>query len=341
MTPIHFLVPFWGDKYRHYFEDCLWRSLGPQLRPEDKVVVACPDKDARACLHLPLTHILFDPDPSRPVYWNQNEAQKHLLRWAFDRYIYASLQSPDMIVSSGFVAALQRRIDRGEDVVQYTALRQNETTLFAEIGSRRSFAGREVADLNIRHLHHECDPLFEGDPRQPWLPPLRLWRVGGQLVIHSFICVPILMNLAKLHKLNLQCVKHLAFENIFLDKNFLRPGIRWGHVTDSDELGIISLSPDYPSAWHHPRRYPRFWRELGFRMSFYLWPRAGWQAYQQGAVWHPGPATTLVSTSFLCCKRWDPLSWALGWLARWYLLYFRPWCARSAVITYIYRRLFK
>lgn len=341
ITPIHFLVAFWGEKYRHYFETCLWPSLEPQLRPEDKVIVACPTEDFpnHKDIRFRTSWVPFFPDPSKPVYWNQNEAQKAMYRWCFENKVYASMQSPDLILSQNYVATLQRHINLGYDVVQHTALRQNESTFFAEVGERRVFSPRELAGLCIRHLHRECDSLFEGDPRQPWMPPLRLWRSSGQLIIHSFVANPILMNFAKLHRLNLRCVKHIAVENIFLDKNF--KGCKFGLITDSDDLSALSVSPDYPSTWHRPRHYSRFRRELGFRMAFYLWPRAGWDAFQTPSIWHSGELGYGAGshTSWFCRRRSDPLSFLLGHLARFYLLHFKPWAARTSWIKSLYRSI--
>jgi hypothetical protein len=340
VTPIHFLVAFWGDKYRNYFETCLYASLQPQLRKSDRFVISCPFIDYKnmpIVLQDNIVWIPFAPKKTDPIYRNQNEAQKRMYQWCFDHKVMASMQSPDLILSQGYVGTLQRYIDNSYDVVQHTALRQNEETLLKEIGDRRLFSPRELADLNVRHLHRECDPLFQGDSRMPWMPPLRLWRVGDQLVIHSFVANPVLMNFAKLRKLNLRCVKHLAVENIFLDKNFR--GCKFGLVTDSDELSVCSLSADYPSTFTRPRNYSRLRRYLGLQMSYYLWPRAGWTAFQTPSYWHPGELKPVTSTYTMLQRHWSIHAWLLGNLARFYLLRLLPWCSRRPMLKRTWRRI--
>ena len=338
--PLYFLCAFWGDKYRHYFETCLYASLRPQLRSRDRFLIACPTRDFNAlpepirdrCWHEPFTY-----DADRPVYWNQNQAQKSLYRTCFELKLLASMQSPDQLISQGAVETLLRYHARGYDVVQHTALRQNEQTFLSEVGERRLFTARELADLNVRHLHSECDALHDGNAAQPWLPPLRLWKDGkGNLIVHSFVANPVLMDFAKLKKLNLRCVRTIAVENIFLDKNFR--GCRFGLITDSDEYGACSLTPDYPSVWKPRPPRSMWWMKLGLQMSYYLWPRAGWVAFQTPAVWHAGNVKP-ISTPIRFKRRRSMLAFVLGWGARIYLLHLLPWCARRRLLKKTWRAI--
>jgi len=332
---IFFITVLWGSKFVNYFRQHTLPSLGHQLRAQDRFVFACPSEDFPSDLPNAI-HVSFWPDPSAPVYKNQNEGQKRLLKFAFNRAAWASVLSPDCIVSDNYVSTLVRLQAAGYDLVQHTALRQNEDTWKAEVGERTRFSARELAGLNIRHLHRECSPFFAGSSAMPWLPPLLLWHSGDDaLIIHSYISNPILMNFGRLRSLDLNCVKEIAVENIFLDYNFMKlPNLKRYLVTDSDELGVCSLSPDYSPAWHPRAPRSEWWMNLGLRMSKYLWPKAGRFTFLQAQVWHAGDKcfrpTFPMFTRLFCIRafRFDPLAFALGHLARAWLLHFLPWAKR-------------
>jgi len=330
MKPIYFIVTFWGRQYADYFRESTLATLGPQLRPCDKWLIVCPCADRPDYLD-PNKFIWIELPPigDNPVYKQQNEGQKLAYQWCFEHKVWASMASPDYIVSDNYVQTLIRLQSEGYDLVQHTALRQNETTFRAEAGDRKTFSPRELAGLNIRHLHREQTPFFQGSRMMPWLPPMRLWKCEDQLILHCYIANPILMNFGSIEKLNLRCVRYLAVENVFLDYNFT--DVKRYLITDSDELCTASLSPDYPPAWKERGSRPRWWLDLGLRMSRYLWPRSGGYVFARAAYWHCGELKHVTSTEEFCAGafRFGPLSFTLGYLARFYLLHFLPFLRRK------------
>ena len=345
--PIYFMVPFWGKRYLDYFTDCLLPSLGPQMGPGDRWIIACPFEDYVELVNSGLidTHrVLWEQikdvntataPRGTAALLQQNIAQTRLVKRAFKEGGYGCLLSPDNIVSNNFVATLRRAAADGYELVLYTALRQDEDKVFAEIGARRDLSAREVASLNVRHLHSELLPFEEGHPAQPWLPPLRWWRHGAGMIIHAYISAPVLMDYRSLKRHNIDCLKTQQLENIYLDRNFRHAKTLL--ITDSDDLGIISLAQDYPSIWTKRRNRPRWWKALGLQMSQYLWPRYGRGSFQTPAYWHLGKLQPIEATRQACQLRLDPISMVLGLAARWYLFHFRPWCARQPWIKKPYR----
>lgn len=296
MKPIYFMVPFWGERYRNYFLDCMYASLAPQMGPNDRWMIACPHSDVRELLKvLPAPPYWIElpewnTDPrSRNVPDFQNYAHSLLMLRAFENRCYASLGSPDVIYSNNTVAALRRAIERGDHLMLCHGNRQDEAKVMAMIGGERNLSARRIADINVKCLHREMLPFEEGNPAQPLVPPLRWWRDGNGIIIHTHIAMPALMDFRWPRKLNLRCMKHEAFENIFLEKNFL--GCQAHVVTDSDEMGVISLSPDYAPAWRN--RKPRSWRtrRLGLQLGRLVWTNSGCEdIWRQQIRWHSDDA---------------------------------------------------
>jgi hypothetical protein len=343
MRPFCFMVPFWGQRYRDYFMDrCLPSLLAPGnlplLRAADghRVLIATTPADWEAISHLRLmdklrsyaTPTLVDiPSPLSETAPGGADAIRHmnlclrnLTETAYSYRAYGCSLLPDVIVSDGMVASLIGRAQAGYHLVLCTALRQTEETVLAEMRERglmprcSSFSAsgeplaippRVLADLAVRHLHSDV-AIFEEDSRaQPFLPPYRFWRVPsrGGLILHGFFAAPILMDYGIVDAHDVTCFSAGGFEQGYLQNNFYKGKIHV--VQDSDELGMLSLTPRSvvlakPVAHRRLLQRSRWAQQLSMRVSLGVYARSArdllkrdllrlpirWHAEDLDEAWH-------------------------------------------------------
>jgi hypothetical protein len=316
MRPFCFMVPFWGQRYRDYFVDrCLPSLLAPGnlplLRAADghRILIATTRADWEAISNLRLmdrlrsyaTPTLVDiPSPLSDTAPGGADAIRHmnlclrnLTQTAYSYRAYGCSLLPDVVVSDGMVASLIRRAQAGYHLVLCTALRQTEETVLAEMterglmpqSSRLSASGesltispRVLADMAVRHLHADVTIFEEESPAQPFLPPYRFWRVPGRsgLILHGFFAAPILMDYGIVDTHDVTCFSAGGFEHGYLQNNFYKG--RMHLVQDSDELGMLSLTPRSvilakPVGRPHPLRRSRWAQQLSMRVSLGIYAR--------------------------------------------------------------------
>jgi hypothetical protein len=355
--PIHFMVAFWGERYRRYFLECAWASVNPQMRARDRWLIACPPDDWDYLRRHGLTvNMIWEPIPAadtrprtRAVPVHQEMALRKLMERAYAMRVYAGLMSPDIIFSDNLVTSLVAAIKRGDNMVLILSTRQDENGVLTEIGKNRCLSAREVARLNIKHLHREMWPFEQGNPLCPLVPPIRYWRHPDGLILHAHVAMPILMDFgwlaAKRGRIDTDCLRNEALENIFMQRNFT--GSQVHLITDSDEVGCISLSPDYGSAWTRKRFLNSpFMERLGLRVGYFVWTNSGLPGiFAKPIWWHAGdakvPQVFAAATSAFCAQEAEqnPLQWCVS--AAIYLLRYRFyfWLARRPWLKAISRKL--
>jgi len=280
MRPFNFMIPFWGERYRGFFVDrCLPSLLAPNNLPllnatdGHRFLIATTRADWDAIKDLPIMQrlrrhatpepiIIDDPSVTPPgsvaAVMQQNHCQKLLIEAAYKDRTYACMLWPDVIFSDGTVAALRKRAEEGCQLVLCASLRHVEETVLAELQSRDLLSAsakhsdaatdmpippRLLADISVRHLHPEV-LVYDGDsPELPVLPPFIFWRIDGNgIIIHSFAGQPLLMDYAAIERHDTACLDTDIFENVYLDRNFSSKH-KVHIVSDSDELGLLSLTP--------------------------------------------------------------------------------------------------
>lgn len=280
MRPFNFMIPFWGEAYRGFFVDrCLPSLLAPNNLPllaaadGHRFLIATTGRDWEAIRDLPIMQrlrrhatpepiIIDDPRVTPPgsvqAVLQQNHCQKLLIEAAYKDRTYACMLWPDVIFSDGTVAALRKRAEEGYQLVLCASLRHVEETVLTELRSRGLLPAsakhsqsatdmpippRLLADISVRHLHPEV-LIYDGDSAElPVLPPFIFWRVGDNgIIIHSFAGQPLLMDYAAIDHHDTACLEKEIFENVYLDRNF-SPRHKVHVVSDSDELGLLSLTP--------------------------------------------------------------------------------------------------
>jgi hypothetical protein len=100
-----------------------------------------------------------------------------------------------------------------------------------------------LTEIAVCNLHPEVEPFAEGQRRQRARPPFRFWRLDGGrgLILHTFFGLPVLMDFAVVPADHTACLDHSDFESAYLGRGYSLCKLRV--VTDSDECGILSLTP--------------------------------------------------------------------------------------------------
>ena len=162
--PFHFLIPFWGQRYREYFVNyCLPSLLAPNNLPllEAKdghvFLIATTADDWQAIEALPIMgrlrrHVLpkfleiphpkteTAPGSSNAIMY-LNVCQRRLVEAAYRERCYGCLLWPDFILSDGMVASLLRDVSLGCHLVLAAAIRQVEENVVGELVSRGYLSG--------------------------------------------------------------------------------------------------------------------------------------------------------------------------------------------------------
>ena len=308
------MVTFWGPTYRQYFVDrCLASLLAPgnlpQLRAEDghRLLIATPPEDWEAIELLPImravrryvTPIHLDIGPPHPTppgseaaILQQNRCHKLLLETAYSYRTYACMLWPDIIFSDGLGLSLLRWAAEGKQLVLFASLRHIQETVLDELAVRcllprdarpsltckpLIIPPRLLADISVRHLHPEVAVYDFEDSRLPPCPPHLFARVAGDrgIVLHTFHGQQIMMDFAVLETHNTDCLVRGLFEDVYLDENFA--GCEKIHIVrDSDEFGILSLTPSAVGSFSNRQAVARSKHRQAFALSWRL----------RAAMWH-------------------------------------------------------
>jgi hypothetical protein len=344
IRPLHLLITFWGPRYRDYLINfCLPSLLAPRNLPlleatyGHKFFFATTEEDWKAVHRLPIierlgrhmepVHVRIDSPRSAEyaaVIHREQSAFRILLEAAYDRTALASMLSPDVLVPDGFIETLLQKIDDGYQLILCPSLRQVESETLAELANlgiispkeqRSQTAGsivipkRIAARLMVVHLHPELFPFEEGATGQPLRPPFRFWRSEQGLILHTFYGTPVLMDFANVPFDHTSCLDDAhTFESTYVFRNFASC-TRIHIVRDSDELGLLSLTPGVTVERKQPPA-KRFRSLCSVRRSYITYTRGGrdrvrdllsrsvtrWHGYDLQTSWNDWEAsiTTLV-----------------------------------------------
>src|SRR5277367_2963882 len=150
LRPFYFIVAVWGERFTDLLLNfCVASLLSPNnipalLNSGNKFLVATTDEDWERMQSQPIFQLLeqyidpvfirIPPCPSGAnKYLHMGIGHKLATHMAFDDRAYAAVLTPDMMVSDGTVAALQRHAVNGIQVVLTAALRFGEEPLFEHL----------------------------------------------------------------------------------------------------------------------------------------------------------------------------------------------------------------
>jgi hypothetical protein len=174
VRPFHFMVIFWGPRYRANFVDlCLPSLLAPNnlplLRSADghRFMMATTKEDWQAIEGLPIMERLRrhatpvwveigspeeTPDTAdalaryAAIIRHQEVCYRALVKAAYHPRAYGSLLGPDVIVSDGMVAAMLKHARTGHHLVLRPALRQIEEDVLSDLQTRGLIGGARLSE---------------------------------------------------------------------------------------------------------------------------------------------------------------------------------------------------
>jgi hypothetical protein len=210
--------------------------------------------------YLKPVHIDFpSPGPDDSVYDHMSLGHKLATQMAFRDKAYGVFLAPDMMISDGSLAAIERLALEGVQVVLTAALRYGEEPLFEHFeelgivsstsrcgdeGRALTITGRQMAYAGINAFHNET-LRFEWDapyfaPFYTGLPGACWWRVPGEdgVLLHSSSWAPLLIDYAALAEHDSSTMDHWAIDGDYIHQNFGTEA-RIHVVQDSDK--VVSL----------------------------------------------------------------------------------------------------
>jgi len=175
---------------------------------------------------------------------------------AFEDRAYAAVLTPDLLVSDGTVAALQKHAVDGIQLVLTAALRFGEEPLFEHLkqlgipapdsrfdDQARSLVvtGRQLVSAGIRSFHSETlsyeweTPYFASSPVAVW------WRVPDEdgIIVHSLSWMPLLVDYDAVEHHDTMGMDDCSIDGDYIHRNFGLNG-RVYAVQDSDEMMVVS-----------------------------------------------------------------------------------------------------
>ena len=269
MRPFYFTVIFWGDVHRRYFLDLLLASLLsphniPALDPARKskflIVTTRADWDA---LH---PEPLFQQMKQyvEPVWFEMpfpcgneskmlvmSQGHKQVTMRAFADRAYGIFVTPDLVLSDGSVAALERLAEAGKKVVLSVAIRFAQEALLEEMerggyfkpGHLLVLPARDLMRMALRHLHTETLRYEFNAPYFADMPISVYWQVpeGQGVIIYSFSWAPLLVDYAALGDHDTSTFDDWTMDGDYIHRNFPDPNDVYVS-RDSDELVLVSFT---------------------------------------------------------------------------------------------------
>ncbi len=271
LRPFYFAVIFWGEVHRNYCTDLLMASLLspgniPALNPERKskflIVTTRSDWDALQSngifnqLKRYVEPVWFEmpfPGPDELKMLVMSQGHRLAVTKAFEDRAYGVFVTPDLVLSDGSVAAMERLAEAGKKVVLSVAIRFGQEILLEEMqregyltpGMPLVLPPRDLMRMALRNLHtetlrYEFDaPYFADQPISVY------WRVpdGDGLIIHSFSWAPLVVDYEALHHHDTSTFDEWTMDGDYIYRNFPDPQDVYV-VTDSDEIVLVSFTKE-------------------------------------------------------------------------------------------------
>jgi hypothetical protein len=277
LRPFYFIVVCWGETYTNFlFNFCIPSLLAPHNLPslynqkKNKFLIATTDKDWQLMQTLASFHTLKQyaepvhvPIPACPEgessCVHMGIGHKRATQIAFNARAYSILLTPDLMLSDGTMAAVQRHAVSGIEVVLVAALRFGEEPLFKNLDSlgivsRKSrfgdegkpinVSGRQLVSAGIKSFHSET-LRYEWDASYFSIFPVACWwhvpEEDGVLV-HCLSWAPLLVDYNAIEHHDSSMLDNWTIDGDYVYKNFGLDGNVYV-VQDSDEAMLVSWAP--------------------------------------------------------------------------------------------------
>lgn len=276
LRPFYFIVVVWGRRYTDFLCNfCIPSLLSPNNLPAllnsgNKFLIATTDEDWARIQASPILNLLrqyVEPVFIRiPPYREGVHAVFHMgvghkiaTHMAFEDRAYGTILTPDLMVSDGTVAALQRHAADGVELVWTPALRFGEEPFFehlkqldvASIDSRFGdegrpliATGRKLVWAGIHSFHSE---VLCCEWEKPFFPRFQIaawWRVPDEngIILHALSWSPLLIDYDAIEHHDTSTLDNATFDADYIHRNLgLRAKLHV--VQDSDEIMLASWAP--------------------------------------------------------------------------------------------------
>ncbi len=270
--PIYISVVFWGEAYRDQFATMLLPTLlAPGNLPAindvlgSKLILCTTREDWDALYQLPLfksmasliepVHIEIPfPAPGMNKYLHNSFAFKLAIHRCWHDRAYASLLSPDVVLSDGTFAYLRSLAERGIDATLAPALRFEKDLCLSALLAGGFLApnqpivasGRQLSSIAQSALHSEIRRFEWTSPYFCRQPISVFWRLAGEngLLIHTTSWAMALVNFGALSSMRDESLNSTTLDGVFIFENFFRflEDDRLHLVTDTDEMFLLPLT---------------------------------------------------------------------------------------------------
>ena len=277
LRPFYFIVVCWGEEYINFlFNFCIPSLLAPQNLPvlhnreKNKFLIATTDEDWKRMQSRHAFQLL--KQYAEPVHVPMSACpegvsscvhmgigHKSATQIAFDARAYSVLLTPDLMLSEGTMAAVQRHAVSGIEVVLVAALRFAEEPLFenlesmgiagrnstlgdegrALIATGRQFVSAGIKSFHSETLRYEWDsPYFSTFPVACW------WQVPKEdgILLHCLSWAPLLVDYNAIDHHDSSMLDNWTIDGDYVYRNFGLEG-KVHVVQDSDEAMLVSWAP--------------------------------------------------------------------------------------------------
>lgn len=282
LRPFYFIVAVWGERYTNYFINfCLPSLLAPgnipalRNRTRNRFLIATTAED---WARLSRTRVFEQLQGYVEPVWleiglpadgvsgcvHMGVGHKMATEMAYRDKAYGVVLTPDLVLSDGTMASVQRRGLEGYSVVLAAALRFGEEPLFRELeamglaslaarrgeeGRALAISGRQLVLAGIRGFHSET-LRYEWDAECFTVFPVACWwRVPGEdgVVLHCLSWAPLLVDYAAIGHHDSSVMDDWTIDADYIHANFGEEARTYA-VQDSDEAMLVSWAPMGPPA---------------------------------------------------------------------------------------------
>jgi hypothetical protein len=301
--PFYFIIVLWGERFREYFlEYCLPSLLSPgnlpalSTRVPSKFLIATTKADWVALQSSPIFSVLqryVSPElieippcpPTRSGCEHMGIGHRRACEMAFRDAAYATVLTPDCMLSDGSIKRLQQLAHAGFQLVVAAALRFGEEPFLGELRSlgllsdqSRSerglpliITGRQMAHAAVNGLHNETIAYEWDAPGFLLVVPAAWWRVLGEdgILLHSLSWAPVLIDYGAIANHDTSTLDEWTLDGDYLYNN-LEKISRIHVVQDSDEIFLASWGPlaDRPISKHYVPLIGELIAKMQFGASF-------------------------------------------------------------------------
>jgi hypothetical protein len=280
LRPFYFNVVLWGERFRNYFtEYCIPSLLAPNNLPAlinktaNQFLICTLKEDWEAlnknesfkALSHYVTPIFMEipaPKPGRSGCQHMGIGHKMATERCFQDKAYGIFLTPDLILSDGTLAAVQKHALAGYHVVYCAALRFTEEPLFQGLRDLNIYdpkdnqdqyhkslnaTGRDLVKIGVPAFHSQTLTYDFGAPYFAPAAPAAYWRIpeDGGVLLHCLSWCPMLLDYSIVKQHCTKALEEWTMEGDYVARNFLHSDEIY-ICTDSDEMMMISWAPaDY------------------------------------------------------------------------------------------------